>query len=328
MAKGSSYPGLLAVLNVILLVASTVLVFLGTALITFYHLDKLDFISPYFSVTPYIVVGLGVVSFLLALFGIVVGCSESRPLLVLFAFAMIVVFVTQLAGIFTAMELRGVINHGDQLSSNVVNEVNDYGENPSTRHRWDTLQKEFHCCGGVNFNTGYTAYRLSDIGRKHNAVPDSCCHKPDEKCGHDIFEMNTNDITQKIYTHGCLDVIKSKLEGQVVPMLEGYAAVGTVLALIQLLTIVFACSYSAQISRRSKMDEIYADARSLGRTSTYRGEHLSTGSLPITPRADRIRRPQPPPQGYVNANMSSVFASDEMHMKYAESETDMGEREV
>ena len=45
MAKGSSYPGLLAVSNVILLVASTVLIFLGSALVTFYHLDKLAFIA-------------------------------------------------------------------------------------------------------------------------------------------------------------------------------------------------------------------------------------------------------------------------------------------
>lgn len=326
MVKGSSYPGLLAVANVILLVASTVLVFLGSALVTFYHLDKLDFISPYFYIVPYIMVGLGVVSFLLALFGIVAGCSESRPLLVLFSIAMIVIFVTQLVGVFTAMELRGVINSGEQFSgANVVTDVADYGENPYTRSKWDTLQKEFHCCGGVNFNTGYMTWRTSDIGSKNNAVPDSCCLEPQEKCGHGIFDQSFETITHKIYTHGCLNIIESKLEGQVVPVLLGYAGVGTVLALIQLLTIVFACSYSAQISRRNNVDEIYADARSLGRTSTYRGERLSTGSLPITPRADRIRRP---PQGYANANMSSVFVNDEMHMKYAESEMDMGEREV
>ena len=160
MVKGSSYPGLLAVSNVILLVASTVLVFLGSALVTFYHLDLLDFISSYFYIVPYIMVGLGVVSFILALFGIVAGCSESKPLLVLFSFAMIVVFITQLVGIFTAMELRGVINHEEQLiGANVVADVADYGENPSTRSKWDKLQSEFHCCGGVLFNTGYMVSR-------------------------------------------------------------------------------------------------------------------------------------------------------------------------
>ena len=154
-------------------------------------------------------------------------------------------------------------------------------------------------------------------------MPDSCCLEPQEKCGYGIFNAPSSTIPNKIYTHGCLKMIESKLEGQVVPVLLGYAGVGTVLALIQLLTIVFACSYSAQISRRNNVDEIYADARSLGRTSTYRGERLSTGSLPVTPRADRIRRP---PQGYTNANMSSVFVNDEMHDKYAAS--DFGEREV
>jgi len=182
----------------------------------------------------------------------------------------------------------------------------------------------------VNFLLYLQTWRNSDIGSKNNAVPDSCCLEPQEKCGHGIFDSDQSyvTITHKIYTHGCLNIIESKLEGQVEPILLGYAGVGTVLALIQLLTIVFACSYSAQISRRNNtMEEIYSDGRSLGRTSTYRGERLSTGGslTPITPRADMIRRPS---QGYVNANMSSVFANDEMHMKYAESEMDTGEREV
>jgi hypothetical protein len=133
----------------------------------------------------------------------------------------------------------------------------------------------------------------------------------------------------------CLTIIEEKLVGQVVPVLLGYAGVGTCLALIQLLTIVFACSYSSQISRSKNVEVIYEDARSLGRStlgrsSTYRGEHFSTGSLPMTPRADLIRG-APQHGGYVAANMSSVFVNDDgSHRKLgAESPTsDMDEREV
>ena len=74
----SQYPGLLAISNVILLIASTILMYLGASLVTFYHLDKLDFVSRYFSIVPYCMICLGVGSFIVALYGTAVGMLYSR----------------------------------------------------------------------------------------------------------------------------------------------------------------------------------------------------------------------------------------------------------
>ena len=51
--------------------------------------------------------------------------------------------------------------------------------------------------------------------------------------------------------HGCMEIIKDKLEDDVVPMMVSYAGLGVVLAIIELICVVLACAYVAQI-RRSK----------------------------------------------------------------------------
>ena len=74
----SKYPALLALSNVILLVSSTILVYLGSALVTFYLLDRLDFVSVYFAVVPRIMVAIGVATFAVALYGCYGAATSSR----------------------------------------------------------------------------------------------------------------------------------------------------------------------------------------------------------------------------------------------------------
>ncbi len=174
-------------------------------------------------------------------------------------------------------------------------------------------------------------------------MPDSCCKTYHEGCGHNVLAVPEHTRQTKLFSHGCLEVMGDKITGQVVPILLGYAGVGTLLALIQLITIVFACSYSAQITRKANIEAIYEDARSLagrstlGRGSTYRAEHFSTGSLGggmETPRVDRIRGGHAMNghnNGYMSANMSSVFINDDgSQRKLSEhhQDTDTFEREV
>ena len=46
--------------------------------------------------------------------------------------------------------------------------------------------------------------------------------------------------------------LQYQLEKDVVPMMVGYAVVGVILALVELLTVVLACAYVAQITRRER----------------------------------------------------------------------------
>ena len=71
-------PALLGLSNVVLLVSSTALVYLGSSLITFYLLDKLDFVSAYFSAAPWAMVATGAATFVIALYGCFAAAGSSR----------------------------------------------------------------------------------------------------------------------------------------------------------------------------------------------------------------------------------------------------------
>ncbi len=145
-----------------------------------------------------------------------------------------------------------------------------YGVDDAVTAKWDDLQEDMHCCGGNNFLLGYNDYRSTPIG-VNNSVPDSCCHKISKGCGKDILNevmqknksdhfhelignihifQNPENIRNTIFVDGCLTILRTKLENDVIPMMIVYAVVGVVLALTELITVVLACAYVAQITRR------------------------------------------------------------------------------
>lgn len=156
MSNGSRYPLVLGAFNVVLLISSTLLLFLGASLLTFYHLQTLSFISTYFSAVPYFMVATGIGMFIITLYGLIVaGSGTSRCHLNLFGCLMILLFCITVVGVFAAFELRNVINRDEFSGVNVLKDLADYDSNRATKAKWDTMQRDFHCCGGLNFNDGY-----------------------------------------------------------------------------------------------------------------------------------------------------------------------------
>ena len=81
-------------------------------------------------------------------------------------------------------------------------------------------------------------------------------HKKVEGCGKGIKNERSNDnVREIIYVHGCMEIIKDKLEDDVVPMMVGYAGLGVVLAIIELICVVLACAYIAQIRRSNSTND-------------------------------------------------------------------------
>ena len=306
----SKYPVLLGLLNLVLLIASTTLMYLGGSLINFYLLDKFDFVSVWFRVVPNVIVGLGVASFIVSLFGCFVALNDKRWQLFLYSALVACLFIVQLGGIFAAMELRGVISRGEFVGSDVLSDLDDYKANPATRAKWDALHREFGCCGGLNFNDGYKIWRNADIGRDDNSIPDSCCLRPRNGCGKDLFLKHQEaSVPHLIHTHGCVTVVEERLSTQIVPILLAYAGVGVLLALFQLLAVVFACSWASAISRASADHE----------TKSLRSTYQAPSSIPSTPRFDHVRG-----QGhYARDNMTAVWAAENDYKV-----TDMQERDV
>jgi len=61
-----------------LLIASTFLVFSAAILMKFYLVDQLSFWSTYFWIVPYLMVFLGVLTFVVTVFGFLISGSENR----------------------------------------------------------------------------------------------------------------------------------------------------------------------------------------------------------------------------------------------------------
>jgi hypothetical protein len=96
--------------------------------------------------------------------------------------------------------------------------------------------------------------RSTPIGANFS-VPDSCCHEPHEGCGRGIFSQSPDQIRNKIFVNGCMTLLKDQLESDVLPMMIVYACVGVILALVELITVVLASAYVAQINRRRRREE-------------------------------------------------------------------------
>lgn len=249
--KVTKYQKFLNITNVFLLITSTLLIFTAVVLMRFYHIDKLDFWSSYFSVVPIYKILLGVYTFAVAFFGFAISGIEKRILIITYAVLLAIAFAAQLGSIFISLELRTTIEQAGVGAADVQKDLVLYGENPAITAKWDELQRYFHCCGGNNFLTGYNDYRTTPIGQKGN-LPDSCCHEQHEGCGRGILRETPEEIRNKVFVNGCLTLLRDKLETDVVQMMVAYACIGVVLGLVELVSIALASAYVAQITRREK----------------------------------------------------------------------------
>jgi len=260
-----SYTPALCVLNLVLLVSSTACLYLGSILVNIYLLPSLYLISSNFATVPYLILGIGGLLLLVSIFGIVAAISNSRPALVVYAVLLGIVFVLELASIFTSMELR----NGMQLplffqsrTKAVYEEMSLYWVDEDIKFKWDTLQRDFQCCGAFNPNA-YTDWNQR-VSRNHlstsnrlssnqNQIPDSCCIKESEGCAQSVIDV-TDQLYDQIYLHGCFYIMKIRYTRDILPVLLAYIISGVVLALITIVTLVVAAAYVAAITRNEKQD--------------------------------------------------------------------------
>ena len=104
------YQPLLWGLNVLLFCGSTAMLYLGSVLVNFYLLPSLWLFSENFATVPHLIIAIGVMLFFFSIFGFVAATSKNRILLAVYAGLMGVVFLLQLASIFTSMEFRNELD--------------------------------------------------------------------------------------------------------------------------------------------------------------------------------------------------------------------------
>ena len=92
----------------------------------FFQIEKLNFWSEVFLVTPAYIIILGFYIFIVGFIGISISGLENRCLLVTYAVLMVICFLAQIGTIFSALELRKVLAEAAASHSNVNYDLNRY----------------------------------------------------------------------------------------------------------------------------------------------------------------------------------------------------------
>jgi len=261
------YGPLIAGVNLVLLISSTVLIYLGSVLIHFYLLPNLYFVTSNFSAVPNLMLAVGVMGLMAGLVGITVGATASRGGLIVHSVLVAFIFIVQLASIFTTFELRSELNNEILGKIPETDIMSDYFTYQSSQDSWDNVQRTYSCCGLNGQNNGYWTWKQAR-GRQVNnranngvkvidvnSVPDSCCVNEMEGCGKNINDKSTENACKDIFTHGCLYILQGRMKRDIMPVLLAYLGCGVILAILQIVAIVLSAAYSAALARRARREE-------------------------------------------------------------------------
>jgi len=253
-SRSTKYQRFLNLSNVLMLIVSTLLIFLSFNLIYFYHLTKLDFWSLYFYACPISMLALGLYTFVVSVYGFLISRQESRGLISMVAVLFSIAFLVQLFSIFTAIGVKNAIREYHIPHIRITKNMREYKNDDTIRDNWDSMQTNLGCCG----DSGFMSWNVI----LNEDVPDSCCHDVREGCGHGKLSLSNsqNYLGLDIWKDGCIEVLQHKLRNEVSPLMDVYSGVGVLLAIVELITVVLACSYIAQISRRRRRDSLRTKA--------------------------------------------------------------------
>lgn len=256
------YQPILCVLNLILLISSTAMLYLGSIMVNFYLLPSLSLVTVNFAVVPYLILIIGAALLLFSFVGALAAVSKSKIALIIYSVLLGLVFILQLASVFTSLELRNemIARVLNAAMPEVHNEMELYWVDPDVKYKWDTLQRDFQCCGANQLNSGYKDWQRwgssarQAVGSHRQGVPDSCCLEETENCGLGTDEGIFNDIypDRSIYTHGCMTILERRLDRDMQPVLLAYIGCAVVLALLEILGLVISAAFVAAIKRKSR----------------------------------------------------------------------------
>jgi hypothetical protein len=254
--KATHYERYLTFATWFLALTSVITTFSAVILIKWYFMPNLYFWSNTFVLAPYMMLGVGICTFIISIYGLIVKGLGKRRWMVLFAILLAVTFVAQVVSVYFVWEIRTLVAKGSVSPTSIIDSLTMYGTNPEVTKSWDDMQEHLTCCGGNNWNTGYTDYRNTPFGKAGNSVPDSCCIDPREGCGRGVLNQHTTNIQGTICVHGCVKILGRWMKEEISSIIPYYATGALAIAFVEIIAVVLASAYVAQINRRRRGDEI------------------------------------------------------------------------
>jgi len=225
--------------NLFFVIAGILCIYLGIStnsrIATF---DDLVNLSAY-SVASKILIGVGIVMFVLAFLGCCGSVKENHFMVMTYSVLVGLILVIQIGAAVAAYYKQDDLN--DLLEEKMKESLPKAGDNPELRRVWDVIQSHAECCGVKDYRDWFDVISLNvSISQK---IPESCCYpQMTEGCALSVTPTTPpEEAAKKIFTTGCV------VRGVEYMNIGRGATVGIILAVIELLAVVFACFMARSI---------------------------------------------------------------------------------
>jgi len=221
--------GLLLVVNLIIFVCGVAVLGGGIYLET--QMSKyLDFFDGQGVSTSIVFIVIGALIALVSFLGCCGACTSNACLMKTYGAILCILLIAEIGTAVAIYVFKGDVK--DLLTKNMDKTLKDFGKPDfkAPTDSWNALQGEFKCCGVKD----YMDWTDSEVLKKTESVPDSCCKTISEGCGNGKTKSGAD--VKDIYTNGCFSTFEETINSNV-----GIAAgIGAAIAVIQLVTIIAA----------------------------------------------------------------------------------------
>ena len=190
-------------------------------------------------VVALVLVGIGVFTFLIAIFGIIATAGDFFPLLTIYLFVMTILLVLQSMGNILCFV------HKDEIRRNAENKFTEYisryrddssGEyNEQVNEMVDALQHTLHCCG-LNGPKDWVIENCDYVSQY--GFPDSC------RCDADYHNCTTNDLNiyDSIWSKGCYESFYYFVEKNIIYIAGLFLGIVTIQMIGLVITFTHLCT--------------------------------------------------------------------------------------
>lgn len=223
-----------------------------------YYYQEITTIYDIFLDLSIVLIIIGIIMFLITFAGFVGALRENTFLLKFFYMALLIIFLLEIIGVALVFIFK---EQAEKWASSLFKKVYIERYHDDEESLVDFFQETFDCCG-VNTYTDWNEneyFNCTDgnISPLRCTVPYSCCKVLDPFqsgltnifCGKGSLEENAN--LENIYTVGCLDAIKNKIEDNL-PLFGGCVAA---ILVPQLLGIILGRLFVGQIESQLDINE-------------------------------------------------------------------------
>jgi len=276
-ATSSRYQKAIASVNVVLIITSLCITFYGGVLINVYYMDTLSFVDSNFAILPWGLVGVGIGTFLVSIYGFITASSEAKRHFISQGVMLIVCLLTLIYLIFIGFNISATISRQVLKDSHIEARERYFQSDPKYpgfKSDMDKISKGLRCCGftkngyeDFNFQglwgDGKESERKKKLGTE-NCVPESCCVQPTcqgVKSRGCVHGMRMEDkIWRNVYVIGCMEVLQVLYTEKLEDGLTWTCVAGMAVVFIEITAIALAFAFVSRIRRKYGQSKPYKEA--------------------------------------------------------------------